>query len=81
MTTAVLTDLQQRIDKLTPAEKVELMEVLWRGLARDEATYESPAWHAQALEESERLVAEGGATFSDWSEARERLTARFQQKL
>jgi hypothetical protein len=50
MTTAVLTDLQQRIDTLTPAEKVELIEVLWRGLSRDEATYEAPAWHAQALE-------------------------------
>ena len=80
MTTAVLNDLQQRIDQLTSAEKMELMEVLWRGLTRDDATYESPAWHVQALEESERLVEEGGATFSDWAEARERLKARLQQK-
>ena len=80
MTTAVLTDIQQRIDKLSPAEKVELMEVLWQGLSRDGATYQAPEWHARALGEAERLVAEGGSTFSDWTEARERLKARLQQK-
>lgn len=80
MTTAVLADLQQRIEQLTPAEKVELMEVLWQGLARNEASYRSPEWHTRALEKAERLVAEGGATFSDWTEARERLKARLQQK-
>ncbi len=80
MTTAVLTDLQQRIDQLTPAEKVELMEVLWRGLSLDGASYQAPEWHVRELAEAERMVAEGGATFSDWTEARERLKNRLLQK-
>ena len=80
MTTAVLTDLQLRIEKLTPAEKVELMEVLWRDMRKDEAAYETPAWHSQALDDAERLVAEDGAKFSDWDEARDRLQKRIRRQ-
>ena len=35
----------------------------------------SPQWHQDALHEAERLHAEGRATFSDWSEAKDRIRA------
>jgi hypothetical protein len=34
---------------------------------------DSPAWHADALLETERLVRQGKAKFSDWEEAKRRI--------
>jgi len=33
----------------------------------------SPAWHAEALRETERLVRQGKAKFSGWQEAKRRI--------
>jgi Putative addiction module component len=33
------------LDKMTVAEKLRAMEMLWADLSRNEAQIESPAWH------------------------------------
>lgn len=73
MTATALLDFKQRIENLTPAERLELLEVLWGGISHDQTGYASPEWHRDALQESERAVAEGRATFTDWSEAEAEL--------
>jgi len=61
------------IKKMTRKEKLIAMEALWTDLSRDESQIESPAWHEGALRESERLVREGKAKFSDWEQAKARI--------
>ncbi len=61
---------------MTRAEKLREMEALWEDLTRNAEEFESPAWHAQALQETARQVEEGQATFSDWEDAKQRLLKR-----
>ncbi len=49
------------------------MEALWEDLSKDDSKVETPAWHAGALREAERLVKEGKAKFSDWEQAKARI--------
>ena len=65
------------LDTMTVPEKLRLMEALWADLSRHADTLELPAWHAQALRETERRVAEGKETAMDWETARKDLRERF----
>lgn len=73
MTATALLEFKHRIESLTSAERLELMEVLWNGISQDASGYASPAWHLEALRASEQAVAEGRATFTDWPEAEAEL--------
>ena len=63
------------VKTLSKVEKLRLMEALWADLSVEDADITSPQWHQDALHEAERLHAEGRATFSDWSEAKDRIRA------
>jgi len=54
-------------------DKLRAMEALWADLSRDEAEFDSPGWHAETLHETEQLVREGKAKFSDWQTAERRI--------
>jgi putative addiction module component (TIGR02574 family) len=55
------------------AQKMEVIERVWNSVRTDEAKFESPAWHRELLSDRKRLVDEGKAKFSPWSEAKERI--------
>jgi hypothetical protein len=61
------------IHKLPRQEKLRLMEILWEDLSRDEAEFESPTWHADALRETAERRAQGKETLLDWDEAKGKL--------
>jgi hypothetical protein len=61
------------IKRMSREEKLRAMEALWEDLSREESQFDSPAWHAKALRQTERLVREGKAKFSDWGVAKERI--------
>lgn len=61
------------IQQLPRQEKLRLMEILWDELSRDEAAYESPAWHADALRETAERRARGEEEVLDWDEAKAKL--------
>ncbi len=61
------------LEKMSQQEKLAAMELLWVDLSRDEAKFKSPSWHADVLKETEGLVKQGKARFSDWDEAKERI--------
>jgi len=63
------------VKALSKVEKLRLLETLWADLAGEGSEITSPPWHQEALQEAERLHAEGNASFSDWSEAKERIRA------
>jgi hypothetical protein len=64
---------------MTREEKLRAMEALWVDLSREEGTFESPAWHADALHQTERLLKDGKAKFSDWDHAKERIRRKVRK--
>jgi hypothetical protein len=59
--------------RMSREDKLRAMEELWADLSQDERQIDSPGWHAVALRETEQLVREGKAQFSDWPSARQRI--------
>jgi hypothetical protein len=59
-------------------EKLMAMEALWVDLSREPDRIESPSWHKDVLEETERRVGSGEATFSDWEKAKSSIRARLK---
>ncbi|MEO7300418.1 MAG: addiction module protein [Verrucomicrobiota bacterium] len=59
-------------------EKLRAMETIWADLSQDEKQFE-PAWHEQALRETEILVKTGEAKFSDWAEAKKRMRRKAEK--
>jgi hypothetical protein len=57
------------LEKMTLADKLEVMEALWADLSRTPADLPSPDWHRDILNERRRLVAEGKLKFLDWDTA------------
>jgi hypothetical protein len=66
--------LPLELSNVTISEKFLMMEQLWESLSKDaEENGFSPNWHFDVLDEREKRVKSGQATFSDISEARKRL--------
>ncbi|OGS95726.1 MAG: acyl-protein synthetase [Gallionellales bacterium RIFCSPLOWO2_02_FULL_57_47] len=61
------------IENLTRIEKLRMMEVIWDDLSRDSETFSSPEWHAQALKDAERALAENRTHFVSWNAAKKML--------
>jgi hypothetical protein len=61
------------IENLTRIEKLRMMEVIWDDLSRDSETFSSPEWHAQALKDAERALAENRTHFVSWDAAKKML--------
>ena len=57
------------LEKMTLADKLETMELLWADISRRSSDLPSPAWHRDVLDERRRLVAEGKLKFLDWDTA------------
>jgi hypothetical protein len=66
------------IGRLSREEKLRIMEALWEDLSRDEEHVESPEWHRELLEETERRRQSGREGMVDWPEAKEKLRERFK---
>jgi len=64
--------------KLPPSEKLKIIEALWGDLAGDEDSFESPAWHEEALRKTESEYAAGRVAVMDWEEAKRELRKRFE---
>jgi hypothetical protein len=66
------------IHQMSRLEKLGAMEALWEDLSRDEPALQSPAWHEDALRETERRVAAGDEKAMDWDSAKKELRQRFE---
>jgi hypothetical protein len=61
------------LSQLSFAQKLDLMEVLWADLTRDEKKFKSPVWHETVLKDREEAYASGKLTVSDWEQAKQRI--------
>jgi len=57
------------LEKMTLADKLEVMELLWADISRQPADLPSPDWHQDVLDERRRLVVAGKLKFLDWDTA------------
>ncbi len=64
------------LETMTQVEKIQLMELLWDDLTRDEESLESPAWHADELRERDRRLEIGEDHLMDWEEAKALIRSR-----
>jgi hypothetical protein len=63
----------ETIQQLSRTEKLKFLEALWEDLSRAEGDFEFPAWHADALAETEQRLAEGKEQILDWEAAKKTL--------
>ena len=68
----------EAVRQLPRSEKLRLMETLWEELSRPDSEYESPAWHARELAETETRVAEGKEQVIEWEAAKKKLRSQFE---
>ncbi|MFH1862347.1 MAG: addiction module protein [bacterium] len=64
------------LSQLSLAQKLDLMEILWADLTRDEKKLESPAWHKTVLKDREEALTAGKITTSDWEQAKKRISKK-----
>ena len=57
-------------------EKLQMMEALWENLSQAETEQETPAWHRQALRETEQRIESGREEVVDWTDAKQQLRAQ-----
>ena len=62
-----------QLDKMSTAEKLQVIEEVWSDLQRSPDDVPSPSWHGDVLAAREDRVREGGSQFGDWGEAKARI--------
>jgi hypothetical protein len=66
------------IKQLSREEKLRVMEAIWEDLSHEEEQIESPDWHKEALQETERRLSSGQEKIVDWQDAKKELRKRFE---
>jgi hypothetical protein len=61
------------LKEMSRAEKIMALEALWEDLSRNEAEFESPAWHQDELAATEQRVKSGKEEPIDWEYAKKQL--------
>ena len=62
-----------KIESLSVAEKLELVDRIWSSLQSDPDSIPSPEWHREVLLDRKRRLENGEATLSPLSEVKQRL--------
>lgn len=56
------------VKKMSRAERLQAMEVLWDSLLYENQEIEIPQWHQEVLEERKKTIADGSARFVSLAE-------------
>lgn len=64
------------IQQMSWEEKLRVMEELWESLSAEATRLESPAWHGEALRETEQRYGAGQEQPVDWAIAKQELRER-----
>jgi putative addiction module component (TIGR02574 family) len=65
--------LAAEIERLSPAEKLLLVEELWNQIARESNAVEPPAWHDKVLAEDADRYAADPSRGDSWENVRRRI--------
>lgn len=61
------------IEDMTPTQRVELMEELWKAMSKLPEVYEPPERHRRILEERRGAVERGEIDYIDWEDAKRQI--------
>ena len=61
------------LDKMTMADKISTMEVLWENMRETPSDFISPPWHKELLKEREKAIKDNEDKFIDWKEAKKEI--------
>ena len=64
---------QADIAGMSREEKLRNMETLWQEILKEQPAPDSPAWHAEALEQTRSRVSAGTEQTLDWEDAERTL--------
>jgi putative addiction module component (TIGR02574 family) len=64
------------IERMTLAERLQAMELLWRSLSAEPDKLESPAWHKKILEKRLAKIESGKGEFLTLAQLKKRLAKR-----
>ncbi len=70
------TALASEISRLTPAEKLQLVEELWDDLAANEDRLPIPAWHEKLLAEDQARYQANPTEGGSWPEVKARILGK-----
>jgi len=62
------------IERLSPAEKLLLVESLWDSIAKESTEIEPPKWHDQILAEDAKRYAADPSRGDSWEVVKRRIT-------
>lgn len=68
-----VTEIKEKLTRLTNAERLALMDWIWESLDNKDKEVESPAWHGAVLAEREAKIRSGDAEFLSLDEVKKRL--------
>jgi len=66
------------IGNLSREDKLRVMEAIWEDLSKEDEEVESPKWHQDALQDTERKLNLGEEKKVDWHAAKKELRERFE---
>jgi hypothetical protein len=66
------------IEDMTPAQRVELMEELWKAMSQLPEGYEPSERHRRILEERRAAVERGEIEYIDWEEAKRQIRSQIK---
>ncbi len=64
------------IEDMTAAERIELLEAIWKAMTSHTQNAVPPDWHSRILEQRDRDVLNGSADFVDWDDAKSEIFRR-----
>lgn len=56
------------LKKMTKAERIQAMEVLWDSMLYENGEIDTPKWYESILEQRKRIIANGSAKFISLTE-------------
>ena len=68
------------IEDMTGAQRVELMEELWKAMSKRPEDIEVPERHRRILEERRAAVERGEIEYIDWEEAKKQIRTRSSER-
>jgi 2-oxoglutarate dehydrogenase complex dehydrogenase (E1) component-like enzyme len=66
------------IEEMTGAQRVELMEELWKAISKRPEDIEVPERHRRILEERREAVDRGEIDYIDWEEAKRQIRSQIK---
>jgi hypothetical protein len=66
------------LHKLSPLEKMKIIEVLWDDLSTKEESFDSPVWHEAKLRKAEADFTGNRNDVMDWGDAKRLLRKQFE---